>query len=83
MPPEYAITRGVVRRKNPLPFGDTENMVWEPRLVWHTNLDLSHTNPDFYAIWTDFIGDEGGLQNIDQKVICLLHEQQALWCAGP
>ena len=30
---------------------------------------LCHTNPDFYGIWTAFIGARGGFEYIDQNPI--------------
>ena len=43
----------------------TENVVHEPTFMAYELRLLWHTNPDFYAIWTVFVGGGGGLQYID------------------
>ena len=66
---KYAIKWGAVLRKTPLEWRDFHTeygaqtptfMAYELRLLWHTN-------PNFYAIWTFFIGGGGGLRFVDPK----------------
>ena len=67
----------VVWRKNPLKWRDfhreygaqTDFMAYKLRLLWHTN-------PDFYAIWTVFIGGGGGLQFVE---ILTVHTPRGLY----
>ena len=45
----------------------TQNVVHEPTFMVYELRLLWHTNPDFYAIWAVFIGGGRGLQYIERR----------------
>ena len=82
MTPKHAIQQGVTSHKNPLPFCRIKG---RSQLLWHMNRTfMPCKNPDFYGIWTVFIGEGGGLQYIDSGGSLRLSQLGAPRCgSGP